>query len=321
MSAPQEVLMKKLILYVLLAGVMLAPLFSQATTGRGKMSGVVTDAETGEPIEGVTVKLYCLRARAYHRITPKTDEDGHWKAMYLRGGLWHLDFEKAGYETKKISFDVETTPGAKKPSIDVQLRKIEGPALEETVLKDIDAANRLVGEQKYDEALEKFNEIMEANKELEGISIVNLYVGNTYALKENYEKAIEYYKEAVEKYPNNKELLISIGNAYNNINQYDQAMEWFKKVDLEDIHNVDTLYNIGVIYYNKAKYDDAIKYFKKSTDLYAEFAMGYYQLGMTYTALNKIPEALVALKKFMELDPDSPNFQTAKAIVDAFSKQ
>jgi hypothetical protein len=41
---------------------------------------------------------------------------------------------------------------------------------------------------------------------------------------------------------------------------------------------------------------------------------------MTHTALNQIPESLDALKKFMELAPDSPNFGTAKAIVDAFSK-
>ena len=306
---------------VLLTGFLLAPLFSQATSGRGKMSGVITDAETGKPVEGVTVKLYCLKARAYHRITPKTDKDGYWNALYLRGGLWHVDFEKAGYETKKISFDVETIPGAKKPSIDIQMRKIEGPALEETVLKELDAANNLVGEQKYDEALEKFNKILDANKELEGIAIVNLYIGNVYAVQEKFQKAIEYYEKAVEKYPKNMELLISIGNAYNNFNQYDKAMEWFQKVDLEDIHNVDTLYNIGVIYYNKANYDEAIKYFKKSTDVYSEFAQGYYQLGMTYTALNKIPEALAALKKFMELDPESPNFQTAKAIVDAFSNQ
>ncbi|MCK4835901.1 MAG: tetratricopeptide repeat protein [Candidatus Aminicenantes bacterium] len=313
--------MKKIVFIGLMVVFLFISLLPQATSGKGKMSGAVTDAETGEPIEGVTIKLFCLRAKAFHRISSKTDKDGYWRAMYLRGGLWHLDFEKAGYETKKLSFKVETIPGAKKPRIDIKLRKIEGPSLAETTLKDIDAANRLVAERQYDEALKKFKEILAKNKELEGIAIVNLYMGNCYAMKEDYLKAIEYYEHAVEKYPKNKELLISIGNAYNNLNKFDDAMSWFQKVSSEDIHNVDTLYNIGVIYYNKAKYDDAIKYFEKSTEVFNEFADGFYQLGMTYTALNKIPEALVALKKFMELDPESPNYQTAKAIVDAFSNQ
>ena len=297
------------------------PLFSQATSGKGKMSGTVVDADSGQPIKGVAIKLYCIRARAFHRISPKTDKEGYWKAMYLRGGLWNIDFEKAGYETKKISFRVETTPGAKKPSIDVKLKKVEGPALEEIILKEIDVANKLVAEKKFSKAREKFFTLLEKNKDREGIAIVNLYIGNSFAMEENYPKAIEFYTKAVEKYPKNKELLISIGNAYNNMNRFDDAMIWFKKVSFEDIDNIDTLYNIGVILYNKAQYDDAIKYFQKSTQVFDEFGDGFYQLGMTYTALNRIPEALAALKKFMELDPDSPNFETAKAIVEAFTQQ
>ena len=97
-------------------------------------------------------------------------------------------------------------------------------------------------------------------------------------------------------------------------------MLWFNKVPFDELDNINTLYNIGVIFYNKAKYDEAVKYFKKSTEINNEFADGFYQLGMTYTAQNKIPEALAALKRFMELDPESPNYQTAKAIVEAFSK-
>jgi len=312
--------MKKIIIVGVLAFGLVFPLFSQATSGKGKMTGTVVDEETGQPIPGVVLKLFCIRAKSFHRISPKTDKEGYWKAMYLRGGLWNIDFEKAGYETKKISFRVETTPGAKKPSIDIKLRKVEGPALEEIILKEIDVANKLVAEKKFSEAREKFFTLLEKNKEREGIAIVNLYVGNSFAMEENYPKAVEYYTKAVEKYPKNKELLISIGNAYNNMNRFDDAMIWFKKVSFEDIDNIDTLYNIGVILYNKAQYDDAIKYFKKSTQVFDEFGDGFYQLGMTYTALNKIPEALAALKKFMELDPDSPNFETAKAIVEAFSK-
>jgi tetratricopeptide (TPR) repeat protein len=313
--------MKKLIIMGLLVFGLVFSIYSQATTGRGKMTGSVMDAETGEPVEGVTIKLYCVRAKAFHRVSPKTNKEGHWKAMYLRGGLWNVDFQKGGYETKKISFRVETTPGAKKPSIDITLRKIEGPALEDVILKEIDVANKLLSERKLSEAREKFEAILANNKDREGIAIVNLYLGNTYAMEENFPKAIEYYTKAIEKYPKNKELLISIGNAYNNMNRYEDAMIWFKKVSFEEIGNIDTLYNIGVILYNKAQYNDAIKYFEKSTQVDVEFSEGYYQLGMTYTALNKIPEALAALKKFMELDPESPNFQTAKAIVDAFSQQ
>lgn len=312
--------MKKIIILVLLSTVMMFPLFSQAVSGRGKMSGYVFDEETGKPLSEVTVKLYCLRAKAYYTPSPKTDSEGYWKALYLRGGMWNVDFEKVGYIPKKISFNVDTTPGTKKPQIEIKMKKMEGPSLEDKVINEIEKAKVLITENRIDAALENFNKIIEKYKDSAGIAIVNLYVGNCYALKDDYEKAIDFYKLAVKEYPKNKELIISIGNAYNNLNQYDNAMEWFKKLPFEEIDNINTLYNIGVIYYNKANYDEAVKYFKRATEINVEFADAFYQLGMTYTAQNKIPEALVALKKFMELDPESPNYETAKAIVEAFSK-
>ena len=101
--------------------------------------------------------------------------------------------------------------------------------------------------------------------------------------------------------------------------QKQQAMEWFNKLSHDDIQQEDTLYNIGVIYYNNSQYDKAVTYFKKATEVNTTFSDAFFQLGMTYTAMDKPKEAVETLKKFMELDPESANFQTAKAIVDAFS--
>jgi len=312
--------MKKIVILVLLSVLMMFPLFSQDVSGRGKMSGFVFDEETGKPLPGVTVKLYCLRARGSFSPSPLTDSKGYWKAMFLRGGMWNVDFEKVGYIPKKISFNVQTTPGMKKPQIEIKLRKLEGPALEDKVIKQIEKAKVLMVENKPDEAIKKFDEILEKYKDSSGIAIINLYIGNCYAMKDDFEKAIEFYKLAAKAYPENRELIFSIGNAYNNLNQYDNAMIWFQKVPFDELDNIDILYNIGVNFFNKAKYDEAVKYFKKATEINIEFADAFYQLGMTYTAQNKIPEALAALKKFMELDPESPNYQTAKAVVEAFSK-
>lgn len=295
-------------------------LVPQAVTGNGKIRGVVTDTVTGEPIEGVTIKLYSVRAAGSLKPSPTTDKSGKWRAFHIRGGMWNIDFEKVGYETKKISYNVQTTPGMRNDPIEITLKKVEGPTLDAKVVAEINKAKELMAQDKYQDALAMFDEIKVKYKDLSGIAIVNLYVGNTYSALEQYEKAISAYKEALAKYPKNMDLILSIGNAYTNMNQTDKAMEWLGKLPFEEIHNVDTLYNLGVNFYNSGKYQDAIKYFEKATKINNEFAPAYYQLGMTFTALNKIPEAVAALKKFMELDPESPDYQTAKAIIDAFSK-
>jgi tetratricopeptide (TPR) repeat protein len=132
--------------------------------------------------------------------------------------------------------------------------------------------------------------------------------------------ACENYLKLHEKQPASAEIMTLIGNSYVNAKNMEKAMEWYGKIPFEEIRDIDTLYNIGANLTNNNKNELAIRYFSRAVEVDADFAEGYYQLGMTHTALNQIPEALAALQKFMALAPDSPDFATAKAIVDAFSK-
>ncbi|UCH95675.1 MAG: tetratricopeptide repeat protein [Candidatus Aminicenantes bacterium] len=295
-------------------------LFPQLTRGKGKMSGQVTDQETGQPLAGVTVKLYCPGVQQYYEPSPKTDAEGKWKVFYVRKGRWDLDFVKEGYEVKKISFFVDPTPGTKNPPIELQLRKLTGPALTQDIMKEVKNAAALITEKKYDQALQELQAVLEKYKEEAGVNIVYLHMGNIYSYKGQYQKALEYYLKSLEKFPDNKEIILSIGNAYSNLNDFDKATEWFNKLNIDDIGNVDTLYNIGVIAYNKGDFERAVTFFKKATEIDSQFADGFYQLGMTYVALEKNQEGVAALKKFMEIAPDSPNYETAKAVVEAFEQ-
>ena len=42
---------------------------------------------------------------------PIAKEDG--KRYYVRGGAWNIDFEKTGYEMKKMTYTVNELPGTK----------------------------------------------------------------------------------------------------------------------------------------------------------------------------------------------------------------
>lgn len=317
---------KKVFLMFVITGMLVTAwmptlLFSQLTSGRGRMYGTVIEEGTGSPLEGVTVKLFFPKSNAYHTPEPKTDAEGKWNVTYVRGGLWNLDFVKDGYETKRISFVVDERAGLAKPSIDVQMKKLEGPAAAKSILDEINTAVALIAEKKIDQALKELQAIQEKFQGQPGIEIVYLHMGNCYSSKSDYQKAIEFYLKALEKFPNNSEIILCIGNAYGNLNDFDNAMEWFNKLKIDDIGNVDTLYNIGVIAYNKGDFDRALTFFKKATEIDSEFADGLFQLGMTYTALDKPQEAVEVLKKFMQLDPQSPNFDAAKAVVEAFEQQ
>jgi tetratricopeptide (TPR) repeat protein len=264
--------------------------------------------------------LFYPKANAYFTPAPKTDAEGKWRVNYVRGGLWNLDFVKDGYETKKISYFVDTRAGVAKKPLEVPMKKLQGPAAAKNIMDEINKAVVLISEKKYDQALAELQVIKEKFQGEPGVEIINLHIGNCYSNKGEYQKAIEFYLQSLEKFPENTELILSIGNAYGNLNQFDKATEWFNKLKIDDIGNVDTLYNIGVIAYNNGNFDRALIYFQKATEINSEFAEGLYQLGMTYTALEKTKEAVEVLKKFMAIDPKSPNYETAKAIVDTFEK-
>jgi len=309
--------MKKVLIMVVLAIFLAVSLVAQSgVIGKGKIKGIVLD-ENGKPLADVTVKLFSIRAQTFFIPNPKTDTEGRWKAVYLRSGAWNIDFEKAGYETRKISYRVDDTPGSKQPEIEIKLAKIAGIALTDSIVSELEKGNLLFSEKKYQEALLAYEDIFKKNPD---VFIIYKNIGNCYFAMEKYDKAVECYEKLFEKQPKSAEIMSLIGNSYVNANNMEKAMEWYGKIPFEEIKDADTLFNIGANLTNNNKNDLALKYFKRAVEVDADFSEGYYQLGMTHTALNQIPEALEALKKFMELAPDSPNFGTAKAIVDAFSK-
>ncbi len=308
--------MKKAFFIAVLVILGISFLFPQAS-GRGKIKGTVREEGTNKPLEGVTIKLTHVKSGASYNQSVKTDSTGFFKALFLRSGVWNIDFEKPGYETKKMSYKVDETPGVAQPDMEITLKKIEGIVISDNLISELEKGDKLFMQGKYSEALVKYQEIIKNNPEA---FILHKNVGNCYFAMEQYDKAIESYLKILEKQPDSFETMVLIGNSFNNQKNIEKAFEWYSKVPIEAIKNIDTLYNMGVIMYNSNKMEEAVKYFQKAIEIDADFADGYYQLGMCYAALNKVDEAIAALKKFMELDPESPNYSVAKAIIEAFQK-
>ncbi len=305
-------MLKKVGLISLTLLVVVSFALSAAYTGKGKLKGFVYD-ENGNPLEGVTVRLFSLKAASGFNV--KTDSKGEWKAMWIRGGMWYIDFEKPGYLPKKISVNVSTYK--KNPIIEIKLKKMEGVNVKKDILEKIDKGNKLFAQKKYKEAIALFEEIL---KDMPKLKMIYRNIGNCYFAMEKYDKAIENYKKAIMDKGDNTEIYVAIGNAYINKGENDKALEWYQKADVSKIKDFNVLYNIGVIFYNNFKYDKAAEFFKMAVDHNPDFKEGWYQLGITYVALNKQKEAIETLEKYLKLAPDSDKASTVKQIIDALKK-
>jgi len=311
--------MKKLFRSLTIITVLSVPvLLLSQIQGRAKLLGIVLDEETGQPVEGVTVKAYSPDADAYFTPYPKTDQDGKWKALFIRGGMWHLDFEKVGYVPQKISYRVILEVGTKLPEIEIRLKKMKDIVVETGIASDVERGDRLYSDKKFPEALAIYQSILEKNPDF---YIIRMNIGHCYFSLENYEKALENYLQVHEKQPDRADLLIAIANTYNNWGKQDQAVEWYKKIPVAEIRDINSAYNAGVVFSNSGDQAAAVQYFQKAVEVDPQFADGYYRLGLCRVTLGLTAEAVEALKKSIELAPESANAATAKAIIETLTKK
>ncbi|MGC6428874.1 MAG: tetratricopeptide repeat protein [Flavobacteriales bacterium] len=83
---------------------------------------------------------------------------------------------------------------------------------------------------------------------------VNLIIAelNYYLANENYIKAEELLKLAVEEDPNNPKLFFALGSSYDELGKFEEAESAYREAVDIDPNFYDAQYNLGIMYYNKA---------------------------------------------------------------------
>ena len=305
--------MKKAIFLILCAALGASFLTAQDYKGKGRVSGLVLDQDN-KPIEGVRIKLFLPKASGGFEIV--TDKKGQFLAAWMASGAWNVDFEKIGYEVKKVVVDIAEQ--RKNPDVKINLKKIEGLLLTDELKDQMTKANALFDQKNYATAIEAYTDMLTKYPEA---YIIWQNVGNSYFAQEKYDQAEEAYKKVLEKGPANVAATLGIGNCYANRNQTDKALEWYGKIDFEKIEDPIILYNIGTTYTNLKKYEDALKYYKRSVEVDPKYVDGQYQLGLTYISLGKTTEAIAAFEECLKIEPNGAKADQVKGFLDYLRKK
>jgi tetratricopeptide (TPR) repeat protein len=287
--------------------------FSQGYKGQGRITGLVTDQD-GQPLPGVKVKLFSLKGQSGFETA--TDEKGEWKALYIRGGSWNLDFDKPGYMPKKLSAEIKEFE--KNKPIEVRMEKMEGLLITTELKAALNEGNTLYEAQKYEEAIAAYQKIIEANPEA---YVIYKNIGNCYFQLQKYDQAEEFYSKVLEKDPQNADAMMLIGNCYANRGQDEKAMEWYNKIDFEKITDQMVLFNLGSNFYKQSKLDQALKYYKRAVEIQNDFLDAIYQLGLTHLAMNNYPEAIAAFESYLKHDSSSERSNQVKGFIEFLKKK
>jgi len=158
-------------------------------------------------------------------------------------------------------------------------------------------------EQKHPEALREY---LEAEELYSNDHFLHDDLGRVYLAMGRYDLAISHFKKSLEIKEDFTPARNNLGNAYA------VKKEWNKAIEQYEIAANSLLYatpyyplaNIGFVYYEQKKYDLAETYYKKALRAKRDYVGALHGLGRTYLATGRADEAIEKLDKAIELAPE-----------------
>jgi len=279
---------------------------------QGRLNGLVTGPD-GKPLANVLIVITTPNITTF-KLTAKTDATGHYGIIVNDATIpYKLHFELEGYvpyeENKKIA-TMETT------TLDVQLKK---PVVVEAPLSTSDQAavaynegvellnggDKAGAEGKFRAALAKNPDLPQAWQALAVLAYE----------KKDWGAVLEAGQKATDLDPTISSLYEMMSVAAQQKGDKKAAAEWRAKFAEANPDTPETIYNKGVEALNSKRMQEAADYFTRAVAAKPDFALAHYQLGMVSFNLKKNADAKEHLQKYLDLDPNGSEADTAKEIL------
>ncbi|HJR61042.1 MAG TPA: tetratricopeptide repeat protein [Vicinamibacterales bacterium] len=296
----------------------LLTLAAPASAQTGQLKGKVVDGQN-KPLSGAKITMLAIETN--RKYETKSDSKGEWRQIGLPPGKYTVTAEKDGMTQ---TFDVGVTMDTKEVNFSLQAGGAGGKMTAEQAKKEaerIDAIKsafaqgaELSNAGKHEEAIAKFNEVL-----AQVPKCVECYVniGAIHSQKQEWVKAEEAYKKALEINPDSVQSYTGLANVYNAQKKFTEAQamsaEATKRMGAAGGGNADSLYNQGVIAWNGNDFPKAQELFVAAIKANDKHAEAHFMLGQAYLNLGKLPEAAKEFETYTKLAPTGPNAEKAKA--------
>lgn len=292
-----------------------APAHAQEWRGVGRAGGFVVD-EAKKPIQGVRVKA-TLPASQNRGPEPGTSKaNGEWAVGGLTGGSWSLDFEKDGYETRRIT--VPISEGGRLLPLEIVMKKAVVVVVvdpNEAIKVRLTEASALMSAGKFAEARMIYEALQTEHPQVKQFRPL---IARAYYGEGNKEKAIEILRAAATADPANVEVSMLLGNLLMEAGKADEAKAVMSAIDDSKVTDPVVYVNMGIGLLNEGKQAEAIPWLDRAITRFPTKADAYYYRGVSYLGIGKQAEAKADLEKFVKLAPaDAPELPTAKKILES----
>jgi tetratricopeptide (TPR) repeat protein len=127
---------------------------------------------------------------------------------------------------------------------------------------------------------------------------------------------IDQMAQAAKMAPKNAQVWINLGNALMDSQRFSEAIDAYEKALVLEPKNVNVLVDQGTCYRCVRQFDKAVEQYRKALKIDPNFPNGHRNLGVVLAFdLNKKPEAVKELKRYLEIAPNAPDAGTIRQTV------
>jgi tetratricopeptide (TPR) repeat protein len=303
------------------------------------IKGRVTD-DKKQPIADAAVTIRAIDSKS-NVFNVKSNKKGEFIQIGLPSGDYYVIGHAQGFSpnfaparasiAEEAVINLVLTPGPDmKLPIEMTAQEIEQAKKEVEKLEKkkqssaevqslFDAGIKLAQEGKHLEAIEEYKKAME--KDPEQTNIMG-HLAESYSKLNQDAEALEVYQKAIALKPNSAALHMNMGVLLNKMGKKAESKEAFNKsAALDPKAAPQSFYNIGATLFNDGKTAEAAEAFKQAIAADANFAEAYYQLGMCLSASpDTMPEAIKALQQYIKIGKKADQVDTAKQIISALEE-
>lgn len=128
--------------------------------------------------------------------------------------------------------------------------------------------------------------------------------GFNFSIRGEFKDALDYYKEATEKSPDDTLAWYGLGSCYDGLDKPEEAIAAYKQAVEIDPKNADAHYNLGRYYRKLGRYEDAIEAYDQAIEADPDYAAAYFDLGMLYGKLEEFENGERSFNQVLRINPD-----------------
>ncbi len=329
-KTPEFVLMLTLIL---LTGI---PALAQNRIIKGKVTN-----DKGQPVQGAEIKIQGLDVK--REYATKTDKKGEYFYMGIPYGQYRVVVRAQGYQpdyargiqpsiSEERVVDFSLKPG-QDHKLDFELTPQEMERLKQDAAKAekqkqssaevkaaFDAGLALAQQGKYAEAIEEYKKALEKDPDQ---PYIQANMADSLAKINKNDDALAAYQKAITLKPDDAAMYTNMGVLLGKMGKTAESQEAFKKAaSVNPAAAGQNFYNLGATLVNTGRSAEAADAFKQAIAADPNFAEAYYQLGICLSGNPAtIPDALKALQKYVEIGQKADQVEVAKQLISVLGAQ